>query len=451
MRVFVTGATGFVGSAAVPELLAAGHDVVGLARSDAAAAALVATGATPLRGTLDDAESLRRGAATADGVLHLAIARGGVDFTDALETDRRALAVLGAALEGTGRPLVFASATSMIDHGRVITEHDVGDTSSPTSRGRDENAVLAWARRGVRVAVVRLPTLVHGDGDRHGFLPMLIEVARTNGFSAFVGDGHNRWPGVHRHDVARLLRLVLENAPAGSRAHAVADEEVAFRDIARAIGDGLGLPTTSIDAENTAEHFAHLGGSLALLPGADIPASGAATRKHYDWYPTGPDLLTDLRSGPYLPRVTVPEPPVDDRPHDQETGMQVHRSDSEPTTPAPEQTFTGNVTISGYFRRDDPSRLSGARVMFPPAARTPWKVNPAGQTIVVTGGAGRAQGEGEDIIELRAGDLAWFPPGQWHWEGAAPDQEMTCIVLHESTVEFGERVTDEQYRSPCRS
>lgn len=301
MRLFVTGATGFVGSAVVPELLAAGHDIVGLARSDTAAAALVAAGVTVLRGTLDDPEALRAGAASAEGVLHLAMARGAVGFADALQVDRRALAVLGAALEDTGRPLVFASATSMIEPGRVVTEHDAGDTSSPTSRGRDEDAVLAWAERGVRVAAVRLPTLVHGEGDRRGFLPMLIDVARTSGVSAYVGDGDNRWPGVHRLDAARLLRLAVENAPAGFRAHAIAEEGVTFREIARAIGDGLGLPTREIDTDVAAEHFARLGGPLALLPGADIPASGAVTRELLDWHPTGPDLLTDLRTGPYLP------------------------------------------------------------------------------------------------------------------------------------------------------
>ena len=302
MRLFVTGATGFIGSAVLPDLLAAGHEVVGLARSDTAAATLVAAGATVLHGALDDPAALHAGAARADGVLHLAIARGDTSFTEALEVDRRALAVLGAALEGSDRPLVFASATSMIEPGRVVTERDTGDTSSPQSRGRAEDAVLAWAGRGVRVAAVRLATLVHGDGDRHGFLPMLVEVARTRGVSAFVGDGRNRWPGVHRLDAARLLRLAVEKAPAGSRAHAIADEGVAFRDIARAIGDGLGLPTAPVGADEAAEHFALLGGPLATLPGADLPASGAVTRELLDWRPTGPDILTDLRSGPYLPR-----------------------------------------------------------------------------------------------------------------------------------------------------
>lgn len=302
MRVFVTGATGFIGSVVLPDLLAAGHEVVGLARSATTAAALVAAGATVLHGTLDDPEALRAGAAGADGVLHLAMARGDTTFAEALEVDRRALAVLGAALEGTDRPLVFASATSMIEPGRVVTERDTGDTSSPLSRGRAEDAVLAWARRGVRVAVVRLATLVHGDGDRHGFLPMLVEVARARGVSAFVGDGRNRWPGVHRLDAARLLRPAVENAPAGSRAHAIADEGVAFRDIAQAIGDGLGLPTAAVGADEAAEHFALLGGPLATLPGTDVPASAAITRGLLGWRPTGPDILTDLRCGPYLPR-----------------------------------------------------------------------------------------------------------------------------------------------------
>lgn len=300
MRVFVTGATGFVGAAVVPELRAAGHEVLGLARSDAAASALVAAGATPVRGALVDHHALQDGAERADGVLHLAIARGNVGFADALEIDRSALETLGQALVGSGRPLVFASATSMIEPGRVITERDAGDTSLPTSRGRAEDAVLALAGQGARVAVVRLPTLVHGDGDRHGFLPMLVDVARTHGVSAYVGDGRNRWPGVHRADAARLLRLAVENASAGGRLHAIADEGIAFRDIARTIADGVGVPSIALDPADTAAHFAALGGPLAALPAADIPASGAITRELLDWRPTGPDTLTDLRCGHYL-------------------------------------------------------------------------------------------------------------------------------------------------------
>lgn len=302
MRVFVTGATGFIGSAVVPELLAAGHQVLGLARSQASAAALDTAGAEVLRGTLEDTATLHSGAGDADGVLHLAMTRGDVTFADALETDRRVLEALGSALTGTDRPLVFASATSMIEPGRVITEQDTGDTTVPGSRGRAEDEVLELAERGVRVAVVRLATLVHGDEDRHGFLPMLIETARARGVSAYVGTGCNRWPGVHRLDAAHLIRLAIEGAPAGSRVHAVADEGIAFRELAEAIGAGLGLPTTSISAEHAPEHFFPLAGPLAALTGTDIPASSATTRELLDWRPTHPDVLTDLKSGFYLRR-----------------------------------------------------------------------------------------------------------------------------------------------------
>lgn len=299
MRVFVTGGTGFIGTAVVRELIGAGHEVVGLARSEGSTAALRAAGADVLPGTLTDLEALRDGATRSDGVVHLAMASGDTSFVDALEIDRRALAALGSALGGSDRPLVFASGTSLVGPGRVVTEDDAGD---PASRGGAETEVLALAARGVRVAVVRLATLVHGEDDRRGFLPMFVETARTTGVSAYVGDGANRWPGVHRLDAARLLRLALEGAPAGSRVHGVAEEGVPFRDIATAIGDGLGVPTVSIAPGDAADHFTLLDGPLAALPGSDLPASSAITRRRFGWDPRRPGVLADLASDVYVSR-----------------------------------------------------------------------------------------------------------------------------------------------------
>lgn len=245
MRVFVTGATGWIGSAVVPELIGAGHEVVGLARSDASAAALAAVGAEAHRGSLDDLDSLRVAAGASDGVIHTAfkhdIAFSG-DFQGASDADLRTVETLGAALEGSGKPLVVTSGTSLIAPGRLGTEEDEPEVGP---RVASENAAVALAGRGVRSSVVRPSPSVHGKGDR-GFVPILIGIAREKGVSAYVGDGTNRWPAVHRLDAARLYRLALEQAPAGSRLHAVAEEGVAVRDIARAIGRRLGLPVTSI-------------------------------------------------------------------------------------------------------------------------------------------------------------------------------------------------------------
>jgi nucleoside-diphosphate-sugar epimerase len=302
MRVFVTGGTGFIGAAAVRDLLGAGHEVLGLARSDPSAAALLAAGATVLRGTLTDPDSLRTGAARSDGVLHLAMAHGETGFADALEIDRRALTALGSALEGTGHPLIFASGTSLISPGHLVTENDAGDLTATTSRGRAEAEVLELAERGVRVAVVRLATMVHGEQDLRGFIPMLVEMARARGVSAYVEDGRNRWPAVHQLDAARILRLAVEGAPPGSRLHAVADEGVPFREIATAIGEGVGVPAVSIEAREAAQHFFLLDGPLAALPGTDIPASSAITRPLLEWEPRCPDVLADLKAGFYFQR-----------------------------------------------------------------------------------------------------------------------------------------------------
>jgi nucleoside-diphosphate-sugar epimerase len=306
MRVFVTGASGWIGSAVVPELIGAGHQVVGLARSDASAAALTAAGAEVHPGTLDDLDSLRTAAAASDGVIHLAfkhdIAFSG-DFQGAADADRLAVETFGEALVGSDRPFVIASGTLGLAPGRVGTErdgHDLDPGVAPLIGGaqtRMANAqmTLSLASRGVRSSVVRLPPTVHGDGD-HGFVATLIDIARDKGVSGYIGDGSNRWPAVHRLDAAHLFRLALENAPAGSTLHGVADEGVAIRDIADVIGRHLNLPVVAISPEDAAQHFAWLAGFLA----ADSPASSALTRELLGWQPTHPGLIDDLDHGHYF-------------------------------------------------------------------------------------------------------------------------------------------------------
>jgi nucleoside-diphosphate-sugar epimerase len=268
MRVFVTGATGFIGSAVVRELIGAGHTVVGLTRSDKGAEALSEAGAEVDRGTLDDLDSLRAAAAAVDGVIHLAFQHDNADFAAALTTDLCAVETMGAALEGSGKPL-------------VITAHLNGEAS--------ENAVLALAE--VRSSVVSLAPSVHGEGDKHGFIPRLISIARTKGVSAYIGDGSNRWPAVHRLDAARLYRLALEGAPAGSRLDGVGDEGVPFRDIASVIGRHLNLPVVSISRE---EADAHFGAFLGTVAARDLPRSSARTQELLGWWPVHPRLLADL-------------------------------------------------------------------------------------------------------------------------------------------------------------
>ena len=295
MRVFVTGATGFIGSAVVPELIDAGHEVVGLARSDQAAAALAAAGVAAHRGALDDLDSLRSGAAAADGVIHLAFIHDFSDFESAARTDLRAVETLGAALEGSGRPLVIASGTPAIP-GRAATEEDSGDPGSLAGqRIAAAETAIALASRGVRSSVLRFPRSVHGEGD-HGFVPAMIEIARTRGVSAYIGDGSNRWPAVHRLDAAQLIRRALEAAPAGAVLHAVADEGIPIRDIAELIGRHLDVPVVSISPEAAADHFGWLGGVLAL----DCPASSALTRERMGWNPVRPGLVADLQAGHYF-------------------------------------------------------------------------------------------------------------------------------------------------------
>ncbi|MER5274606.1 SDR family oxidoreductase [Streptomyces sp. NPDC002809] len=304
MRVFMTGASGWIGSAVVPELIDAGHQVVGLARSDASAEALTAAGAAVLRGDLDDLGALRDAAAAADGVIHLAfkhdIAFSG-DFQGAADADRRAVEAFGEALAGSGKPFVIASGTLGLAPGRVATEQDGQSPDWPApfeaTRARLTTALLAvsLASRDVRSSVVRFPPTVHGEGD-HGFMAALVSIARAKGVSGYVGDGANRWPAVHRGDAAHLVRLALETAPAGSTLHAVAEEGVPIRDVADAIGRRLGLPVASVSPQDADAHFGWLGG----LVGVDGPSSSALTRESYGWQPTRPGLIEDLDKGHYF-------------------------------------------------------------------------------------------------------------------------------------------------------
>jgi nucleoside-diphosphate-sugar epimerase len=294
MRVFVTGSTGFIGSAVIRELIHAGHEVVGLARSDQAAAAVEAAGAEVHRGTLDDLDSLRSGAAAADGVIHTAYIHDFSQMESAARTDLHAIETLGAALECSGRPLVITTGTALIKPGQVATEEDSAAPGAHPRLGAEQTA-LALVARGVRSSIVRPGASVHGDGD-HGFVPVLIDIARTKGVSAHIGNGSNRWPAVHRLDAARLYRLALEKGPAGSVFHAVADEGVPTREIAKVIGRHLNVPVISIAPEDAGEHFGWIGAFFAL----DAPASSALTQKRLGWQPTHPGLIADLDAGHYF-------------------------------------------------------------------------------------------------------------------------------------------------------
>lgn len=295
MRVFVTGATGFVGSAVVRDLMEAGHQVLGLARSDTAAATLAEWGAEVKRGELADTDSLTAGARQCDGVIHTAFIHDFSTFEANAETDRRALAAMAMAMEGSGKPLVATSATAVIAAGRIGTEQDAPVTQGHARiRAVSEN-VLSAVDRGVRVSVVRLSPSVHGAGD-HGFVPMLIDIARRTGVAAYIGDGTNRWPAVHRLDAARLFRLALEKAAPGARLHGAAEEGVAMRGIAEAIGAGLGVPVRSLTKDEAQAHFGWMAGFVAI----DNPVSSSVTRATMGWRPEHPDLLADMREAGYF-------------------------------------------------------------------------------------------------------------------------------------------------------
>jgi nucleoside-diphosphate-sugar epimerase len=302
MRVFVTGASGHIGLPVVRDLRAAGHEVMGLARSEASAEVIASAGAEVRRGTLDDLDGLREAARSSDAVIHLAFKhdvafRG--DFAGALAADLRAVGAIGDALAGSGKPFVNTTGTMLLAHsvrGRAGTEDDEGQEGG-NPRVASESLSLALAKRGVRTSIMRLAPTVHSSLDRHGFIPMLVAAARKNGFSAYAGDGAARWPAVHTLDAARLYRLALEAAPAGSHVHAAAEEGVPFRSIAEAIGRGLGVPAKSLPAEKVEEL---LGGFLGMITQLDNLTSSARTRELLGWKPAHADLLPDIAEGHYF-------------------------------------------------------------------------------------------------------------------------------------------------------
>jgi len=292
MRIFVTGATGFIGSAVVQELLGAGHQVLGLARSEAGAAALAAAGAEVHRGSLEDPDSLKRGASAVDGVIHTAFIHDFTNFAASVGADELAIQAMAATLAGSGKPLLVTSGVLGLPPGRPGTEEDLASSAFPR---KSEAAGLAAAALGVRAMVIRLAPSVHGDGD-HGFVPTLVAGAREKGFATYVGEGKNRWPAVHRLDAARLYRLALEKGTTGARYHGVADEGIPVREIAEVIGRRLNVPAVSKTPEEAGALFGFIGHVLAM----DGPTSNALTRERLGWHPTHPGLLQDLEQGRYF-------------------------------------------------------------------------------------------------------------------------------------------------------
>ena len=295
MRVFITGATGWIGSALIPELISTGHQVTGLVRSEPKAEALRAMGAQARLGSLGDLETLRQGASQADGVVHLAFGLDLSKIDELAKEDREAIEAFGEIYAGSDRPVVITSGFGLLPPGETFTEDRPLDPVNPAFPRASEQTAAAIAGKGVRATWVRLPRSVHGQGERHGFVPMLAGIAREKGFSAYIGDGENLWPSVHRLDAARVYRLALEHGAQGGPFHAVADEAIPYRQIAHAIGEQLGLPARSISAEEAAGHF----GPLAVWIGGNGPASSVRTRERLGWVPEQPGLIPDISQPTY--------------------------------------------------------------------------------------------------------------------------------------------------------
>jgi nucleoside-diphosphate-sugar epimerase len=295
MHVFITGATGFIGSAIVQELIKVGHNVIGLARSDAAAKALSAAGAEVHRGDLQDLDGLRTGAGAADGVIHTGFNHDFSKFKENCENERKTVEALGSALAGSDRPLIITSGIGLLPPGQLTTEQTMPASPNPNPRVASEEAARAMADRGMRVSIVRLPPSVHGEGD-HGFVPILINIARQKAASAYIGEGLNRWPAVHRLDAAHLFRLALEKGAARAYYHGVSEEGVAFRQIAEVIGRRLSVPIISKTPEEAAHHFAWFAHFVAM----DVPASSKQTQQTVGWRPTQPGLIADLDRPAYF-------------------------------------------------------------------------------------------------------------------------------------------------------